>query len=46
MEYLGSLPESKPEVRTPFEQGKAAMDAYKWDEAVGHFKQACKMEQC
>jgi tetratricopeptide (TPR) repeat protein len=42
MEYLGNLPESKPEVRVPFELGKAAMDAYKWDEAIGHFNKATK----
>jgi tetratricopeptide (TPR) repeat protein len=42
MEYLGNLPESKPEVRAPFKQGRAAMDKYKWDEAIGHFEEAKK----
>jgi tetratricopeptide (TPR) repeat protein len=42
MEYLGKLPESKPAVRVPFEKGQAAMEAYKWDEAIGHFQDAMK----
>jgi len=40
MEYFDGLPESEPAVRAPFEKGRAAMDAYKWDEAIVHFKAA------
>jgi len=42
MEYFGGLPESEPAVRVPFEKGRAAMDAYKWDEAISHFEEAVK----
>jgi tetratricopeptide (TPR) repeat protein len=42
MEYRGGLPESEPAVRVPFEKGRAAMAAYKWDEAIEHFKEATK----
>jgi tetratricopeptide (TPR) repeat protein len=37
MEYVGSLPQSRPEIREPFESGTAAMEAYRWDEAIGDF---------
>ena len=39
---LDGLPKSEPAVRKPFELGLAAMDAYKWDEAIGHFREAMK----
>ena len=42
MEYFGNLPKSKPAVRVPFETGRAAMDASKWDEAIVHFQEAMK----
>jgi tetratricopeptide (TPR) repeat protein len=42
MEYCGGLEKSEPAVRVPFEKGRAAMDAYKWDEAIGHFGEAMK----
>jgi tetratricopeptide (TPR) repeat protein len=38
--YLGTLLESEPAVRQPFELGFAAMNACNWDEAVGHFRNA------
>jgi tetratricopeptide (TPR) repeat protein len=40
MEYFDGLPESEPAVRVPFEKGRAAMAAYKWDEAISHFEEA------
>ena len=42
MEYYDGLDKSKPAVRNPFEKGRAAMEAYKWDEAIGHFQDAMK----
>jgi tetratricopeptide (TPR) repeat protein len=42
MEYLGGLPGSVPAVSVPFELGRTAMDAYKWDEAIGHFQGAMR----
>jgi tetratricopeptide (TPR) repeat protein len=42
MDYLDGLPESEPAVRVPFEKGRAAMAAYKWDEAIMHFDEAMK----
>jgi tetratricopeptide (TPR) repeat protein len=42
MEYFDNLPKSKPAVKDPFELGRAAMDKYKWDEAIGHFQEAMK----
>ena len=42
MEYFGSLPEARSELRRPFELGRAAMAAYKWDEAIEHFEEAKK----
>jgi tetratricopeptide (TPR) repeat protein len=42
MEYLNGLPNSEPSVRVPFEKGRAAMAAYKWDEAIGHFEESRK----
>jgi hypothetical protein len=38
VKYLDGLPTSEPAVRKPFELGNAAMDAGKWDEAIGHFR--------
>ncbi|MCX6843851.1 MAG: tetratricopeptide repeat protein [candidate division WOR-3 bacterium] len=42
MEYFDGLPESEPAVRAPFEKGRAAMAAYKWDEAIQNFEEAEK----
>ena len=39
-EYLDGLPSSEPAVRQPFELGLAAMRACRWDEAIGHFRNA------
>jgi tetratricopeptide (TPR) repeat protein len=39
-EYDGELHDSKQAVWHPFELGLAAMDVYRWDEAVEHFQQA------
>ena len=39
-EHLGGLFASKPAVREPFELGFAAMNACRWDEAIGHFQTA------
>jgi len=38
--YLDGLPKSEPAVRQPFELGLAAMDAFRWDQAIGHFREA------
>jgi tetratricopeptide (TPR) repeat protein len=40
VDYFDGLPESEPEVRVPFEKGRAAMAAYKWDEAIKSFEEA------
>ena len=40
--YVDGLPKSERAVRKPFERGRAAMDAYKWDKAIGRFRQAMK----
>lgn len=42
MEYYGGLEKSEPAVRNPFEKGRTAMEAYRWDEAIGHFGEAMK----
>lgn len=42
MEYYDGLEKSEPAVRVPFERGRAAMKAYKWDEAIEHFQEATK----
>lgn len=42
MEYLNGLPNSKPAVRVPFENGMAALATYKWDEAISNFHEAMK----
>ena len=42
MEYLNGLMTSLPSVRTPFELGRAAMKACKWDNAILLFKVATK----
>src|SRR5512136_309019 len=39
-EYLGTLLQSRPEVREPFELGFAMMNACSWDQAIGHFRSA------
>jgi tetratricopeptide (TPR) repeat protein len=39
-EYLDGLPTAEPVVRQPFELGIAAMRACRWDEAIGHFREA------
>jgi tetratricopeptide (TPR) repeat protein len=41
-EYLDGLPKSTGPVRTSFDAGRAAMKAYKWDDAIAHFKDAIK----
>lgn len=42
MEYLDGLVNALPTVRTPFELGRAAMKACKWDNAILLFKVATK----
>jgi tetratricopeptide (TPR) repeat protein len=42
MEYPDGLPTSTGLVRTSFDAGMAAMGAYKWDEAIGRFRDAIK----
>lgn len=39
-EYLDGLSKSETTVRQPFERGRAAMGAYEWDQAIGHFRDA------
>jgi len=43
--YLDGLPQAKGPVRTSFDAGYAAYEACKWDEAIGHFKEALKTAQ-
>ena len=38
--YLDGLPKSEDAVRKPFEEGMAALHAFKWDEVIGHFTTA------
>ncbi|MFO7637933.1 MAG: tetratricopeptide repeat protein, partial [bacterium] len=40
--YADGLPTASPPVRDPFKLGLTAMERYKWDEAIGHFKDAAK----
>jgi tetratricopeptide (TPR) repeat protein len=39
-DYLGTLLQSRPEVREPFELGFAAMNISSWDQAIRHFQTA------
>lgn len=38
--YIDGLPRSGTAVREPFERGRAAMAAYEWEQAIGHFREA------
>ncbi len=38
--YIDGLPGSGIAVRKPFELGRAAMAAYEWEQAIGHFREA------
>ncbi len=40
--YFDALPKSMPAVREPFERSRAAMDAYKWEEAIAFFQKAAE----
>ncbi|MBM3315859.1 hypothetical protein FJY71_08510, partial [candidate division WOR-3 bacterium] len=40
--YLDGLPKATGPVRTSFDAGYAAYKACKWDEAIGHFREAIK----
>ncbi|MCX6843573.1 MAG: tetratricopeptide repeat protein, partial [candidate division WOR-3 bacterium] len=40
VKHLGGLPKSERAAREPFELGHAAMTAFKWDEAIVHFRKA------
>ena len=40
--YVDGPPKSEPAAREPFELGRAAMDAYEWDVAIRHFREAMK----
>jgi tetratricopeptide (TPR) repeat protein len=39
-EYAGGLTAAEAEVREPFEEGRAAMAACQWNQAIDHFRQA------
>ena len=42
VQYVDGLPNAEPGAREPFELGRAAMDAYEWDVAIRHFREAMK----
>ena len=42
VKHLDGLPKAGSAAREPFELGRAAMAAFKWDEAIAHFREAMK----